>query len=170
MAEQKSEGQLDQKQIETLIKEADSKTFESIPIKERSKVTRLVRSIFVSQTSFRSGPLPPPEELARYNEIIGFGAERIFKMAEDQSVHRRQIEAKVVDAQIRQSDRGQHLGFVVAVVFLGGALWVTFAGHDAVGGILGGTTIVGIVTAFVTGKWQQKKDLEEKSPGAPLKR
>src|ERR1700740_1468101 len=46
MVDEKSEGQLDQEQIETLIREIDPKTFESIPIKERSKVTRLVRSIF----------------------------------------------------------------------------------------------------------------------------
>jgi hypothetical protein len=36
-------------------------------------------------------------------------------------------------------------------------------GHDWVGGIIAGTTVVSLVGAFITGKWQQKKSLEKKS-------
>ena len=39
-----------------------------------------------------SGPLPPPDALKRYSDIIPNGAERIMAMAEEQSKHRRELE------------------------------------------------------------------------------
>ena len=39
------------------------------------------------------------------------------------------------------------------------------AGHDVVGGILGGVDIVGLVTVFVLGKKEQRSNLDEKNPG-----
>jgi uncharacterized membrane protein len=52
-----------------------------------------------------SGPLPPPGMLARYNDALPDGADRIVKMAEDQSSHRRRMES-----------RGQIFAFVLALV------------------------------------------------------
>jgi hypothetical protein len=54
-----------QQQLETLIKEIDPKTFESIPQKVRPKVAQVVRAAVIQTSiSFSSGPLPPPEALA----------------------------------------------------------------------------------------------------------
>jgi uncharacterized membrane protein len=81
------------REIETILKEADPKTFESLDPKERQKVAQLVSVVF--QRHF-SGPLPPPEILAQYNEIVPGAAERILKMAEEQSAHRRGLEDKTI--------------------------------------------------------------------------
>lgn len=51
-----------------------------------------------------SGPIPPPEMLAQYNAVLPNGADRIVKMAEDQSAHRRRVES-----------RGQIFGFALAL-------------------------------------------------------
>jgi uncharacterized membrane protein len=66
--------------------EADPKTFDSISPKERPKVARLVNVVF--QRHF-SGPLPPPEVLAHYNEVVPGAAERILTLTEEQSAYRR---------------------------------------------------------------------------------
>jgi uncharacterized membrane protein len=171
VAPSKSEGQPDQKQIETLIKTVAGKTFESIPKSERPKVAQIVGSVvFQSSIQQFSGPLPPPEHLREYEQIVPGAAERLIKMAEDQSVHRRGLENRVIDAQIRQSDRGQWMAVAVAMLFLAGSIWVTLAGFPWVGSILGGTTVASLVGIFITSKWQQKKDLEQKRSGSPRRR
>ena len=48
-----------------------------------------------------AGPLPPPATLAAYNAIVPDAAERILKMAEAQALHRHQLEATAIRAQMR---------------------------------------------------------------------
>lgn len=79
-----------------------------------------------------SGPLPPPEVLARYNDALPGGAERIVALAEQQAKHRRKMEA-----------RGQILLFVVVLVAVIGGIVLIALGQDAFGlvpiiGALGG--------------------------------
>lgn len=111
-------------------------------------------------TSFR-GPLPPPEHLEGYNRVVEGGAERIFRMAERQSEHRVGLEDHSVKEGLKQSGRGQWFGFVLALVLIASAVFLAVNGHDVVAGILGGTTIVGLVTVFVIGKQRQQDPSEE---------
>ncbi len=76
------------------------------------------------------------------------------------------IEKTVIKSDISQSNRGQWLGFIVALLFWIAAFILSLKGHEVVAGILGGTTIVGLVTVFVTGKKIQKKELEQKDQEA----
>lgn len=48
--------------------------------------------------------------------------------------------------------RGQIFGLIVAIVFGILGLLATLTGHDWVGGILGGGTVVGLATAFIVGR------------------
>jgi uncharacterized membrane protein len=69
-----------------------------------------------------SGPLPPPAVLARYNDALPGGAERIVALAEKQAQHRRQMES-----------RGQLLLFAVVLVALVGGIMLIAIGKDAAG-------------------------------------
>lgn len=71
--------------------------------------------------------LPAPEELARYEKVVPGGAERILEMAEQQSMHRREMEEKSVSAEIRGAKMKQVLTFVLALAagVLGGVLLIT---------------------------------------------
>lgn len=60
-----------------------------------------------------SGPLPHPEILKKYDEIVTGAAERIIKQAEVQTNHRIQLETKVIDSDIRNSRLGLIFGFIV---------------------------------------------------------
>jgi Predicted membrane protein len=64
-----------------------------------------------------SGPLPPPEALARFNDIVPNGAERVFKMAEDEQAHRIASENTGLIASIAEAKRGQLLGASISIVF-----------------------------------------------------
>ena len=114
----------------------------------------------VQTVAVATGPLPPPDQLASYDQVVPGAANRILLMAENEQQNRMAI----VSAQIRQSDRGQWLAFFLALCFLIACVLVTLAGQPVVGGILGGTTVLGVVTIFITGKAQQKPAGEEKPP------
>ncbi|HZY10138.1 MAG TPA: DUF2335 domain-containing protein [Bacteroidota bacterium] len=132
---------------------------------KRERILSLFLSHFsVSIESFEShsGPLPSPQMLKKYDEILPGLAERIVGMAERQSAHRIEIEKKAIDHKLGESKRGQDYGLIIGVVGIVSAGILSFADHDIVAGIIGGSTVVGLVTTFVVGKIQQKTDLAAK--------
>jgi hypothetical protein len=62
------------------------------------------------------------------------------------------------------------MAFIVALAFLGGSLWISHDGYPVVGAMLGGATLVSLVTAFILGKRAQQKDLEQKRSGGRRKK
>lgn len=61
------------------------------------QMVRAIRAV-----SLYSGPIPPPEYVERYDNLVEGGAERIFSVWEDQSAHRISLEA-----------RGQNYAFIL---------------------------------------------------------
>lgn len=104
------------------------------------------------------GPLPPPEILKGYNQVVENGAERIVARAEKQSEHRMQLENHAIKEELKQSGRGQIFGFILGVLGLLLATLLAILGHELIAGIFGTTTIVGLVTVFVVGKKTQSKE------------
>ena len=126
----------------------------------RDKKPRLAQ-IMVEQR-IRSGPLPAPEELAAYSQIIPNGADRIMKMAEEQATHRIALEKKVVGSQQTQAFCGQIFGLVVGLTGLGLATYAAVHGQPWFGSVIGGTTLVSLVSVFVYSQRRQKAELTQK--------
>jgi len=129
-----------------------------IPAEKQTEAIKILSSISVKEASSFSGPLPPPSILSGYNDVLENGAERLMKMAENQSTHRMKLEKHAIGEELKQSKIGQIFGFILAMVGMGIALTLALYGHDTVAGIFGTTTIVGLVTVFVIGKRNQKNE------------
>ena len=69
-----------------------------------------------------SGPFPHPEILNKYNAVIPNGAERIMVMAEKQQNHRISLEKFVLENDARRADFGLILGFILALLVVGGGI------------------------------------------------
>lgn len=132
-----------------------------LPERERRAVLALIR-IRSSQTWM--GPIPPPEVLKGYNDLVPGSADRILTRMEKQSDHRMELEKMVVPQQVKQSSRGQWFGLIIGLAGLGVSLVMALTGHDVTAGIIGGTSVLGLVTVFVTGQRIEKK--ERKAEGA----
>ena len=115
-------------------------------------------SVSVTQQSSFSGPLPPPEVLGLYNEIIPNVAERLVASFEGQQSHRHQMESQVISAGIRRAWYGLWCGFVVALAGLGVAALAVVYQQQWAATVVGGGTLVGMVTVFVTGRHQQERE------------
>jgi uncharacterized membrane protein len=105
-----------------------------------------------------SGPLPPPEQLRAYDEIIEGAAREIWEDYRDRVRHRQELERRdqemaqqALSANILFGQRAQWLAFA-GVIFLALLAFVlVLLGHDTVGMVVFGTTIAGYVAAFIAG-------------------
>ena len=146
--------------LEAILAQQSPEVLKSLPKKERAKIA----NVHIEASIVRVGPLPDPHELERYNAIIPNGADRIMKMAEEQSRHRMELERKVISGQLKQTDRGQNYGLIIALVGLAISGLLGYFGQGVAASFIGGGTLVSLVTVFVLGRKKQEKDLAAKRP------
>lgn len=103
-----------------------------------------------------SGPIPHPNHLRQYEEIVPGSGDRLIKMTESQVIHRQNNENKIIDCEIKNKNRGQIFGFILALIGLLGGFSLIFYGKDGAGiGTLIGSVAV-LVLAFIYGKVSEK--------------
>ncbi|MEO5339547.1 MAG: DUF2335 domain-containing protein [Magnetococcus sp. MYC-9] len=102
------------------------------------------------------GPIPPPQMLAEYGKIVPDFPERIVKRFEEEGAHRAAMEKEMWAFQ----RRGQWMALSMGLFALACSWSLTLYGHDAVGGIVGGGTVVGLVSVFITGRISKQKNGE----------
>lgn len=127
-------------------------------IKNSSPIKQQVnpQPIVVTHQQF-SGPLPPPEVMDRYNQIIPGAAERILAMAEQDAIHQREIENAAITFKAEEVKRGQQYGFGIGVFAFTTCIVAILLGLEKAAIVIGGTTVIGLVSVFVTGRFPSKK-------------
>ena len=110
-----------------------------------------------------SGPVPLPQLLKQYDEIVPGSAKRMMDQAEKQTAHRQRQETKALDSNIKNSNWGTRFGFVLGIVALIGGLILIDRGHDNAG--LGVIALVdgSLALAFVTGTYSNRAEREAKA-------
>ena len=129
-----------------------------------SKKEEVKEALMIIRGEMYSGPIPPPEALARYEEIQSGAADRILKMAEKQQEHRMALETKAIGGQVDQSKRGQIFGFIAIFLCIGAAVFfAVVCNMTKFAATFLTVTMVTLVGLFLSGKNVMKKDLKEKS-------
>lgn len=120
-------------------------------------------SLTVSEQHF-SGPLPPPDSLAKYKEIDASIPDRIVTMAEVQQKennaarsHVMDAQSKALTAQIRHDDKGQNFALVVSVLMIVCSTFLIAIDKEIYGSLLGGGTLCGLAYIFITGRKRAKQ-------------
>lgn len=122
------------------------KALKNLSAKDKAVVIEAIRN-----ESF-SGPLPHPKILQGYDDVASGLAERIVQMAEREQAHRLACEEQMVRGAVNETVRGQWFGLIVAILLIGVAALLGMYGHEWLGGVIGGATIISLVTVFVTNK------------------
>ncbi len=99
-----------------------------------------------------SGPLPPSSELGAYDRLVPGSAKRMMDWAEEEGKHRRDMERVVIPGNSKRADRGQILGFVLALATLALAAALMFTGFSAWGVAIVIAEIAGLAGVFVFGR------------------
>ena len=121
---------------------------------EETSDTTVTREVL--KAKIRTGPLPDPETLAKYNDIYPNLAKEIVEMAKKQSEHRQYLEKEQVISETKLRLRGQLIGgcAIVILIFLGFVLILNdknIAGASAV--II---ALIGIIYSISYGKNKDK--------------
>lgn len=100
--------------------------------------------------------------LAKYNDCLPNGAERILSLAENQAKHRQGLESAVVRGNLRAETRGQVCAFILGLVAIVGGIWLIASGKDALGLSAIITAFTALAATFIYGRWQQGLERERK--------
>jgi uncharacterized membrane protein len=109
------------------------------------------------KTVIRQGPLPAPEDLEAYNNIIPGAAERILQMAEKEQsfVHNHtEINSKERYSGIK---RAQIFALIIVFALLGTTAYLGYIGQGVPAGIVGGTSLVA-VSQIIVKQWINPSD------------
>jgi uncharacterized membrane protein len=147
--------------IGDLLSEATLREIEDVSPKLASKVqdelNQSVGVVACEVVSASVGPIPSPKRLKDYDLVLPGLAKRIVDMAEKEQTHRHETEAVVIRKDYSERKTGQVLGFIIGIAALGVALWLGLDGETAVASIIGGTTVLGLVSAFIISRTMEAK-------------
>lgn len=117
--------------------------------------------------SYYEGPIPTPELLKGFEEILPGAADRILSMTEKEGEHRRSIQRRGHAAYILNERIGMFFAFLICSIAIAAGTFCIIKGAPAAGAILPAIPLATIVIAFIHGraggnKPQSKKSEEEK--------
>ena len=107
----------------------------------------------VSAIHLHRGPLPAPELLGGYDEILPGAAREIMDMALREQRHRHAIER----AESRYPFVGMAAGFVAFLLCMAGAIYLGMIGQPIIAALLVGTPLVGAIGWFINGRVQLRQ-------------
>jgi len=121
------------------------------------------------------GPLPPANELKRYDEVVPGLGERIVVMAEKEQDHRHSLDRVVIEDQAASNRniiqnrkdimlRGQAIAGGLSLIFLLAGLLVIFLKDPIVGGAIAVTGALTIVASFLNHSNGKSAVMPEKAP------
>lgn len=100
----------------------------------------------VTSVQHYAGPIPPPEFLIHYEKLYPGIAKVFLEEPHIEAEHRRSLEKKMVEEQIRLSKRGQFIACCFGIFVLLGAFASIFLGYS----LEGLATVVAAIGAFVS--------------------
>jgi uncharacterized membrane protein len=104
-----------------------------------------------------SGPLPHPEHFAQFNAILPGAAERMMKMAEDQSLHRRQMEHREQVLEHLYGGAGLLCAFLICTAAIAGSVVCILHDRNVGGTLLGGAGLAAVVGMLIAGRRSAKR-------------
>ena len=121
------------------------------------------RQLIDFQAVHHSGPIPHPALLSKYNEVVPNAAERIIKMAEEQSGHRIKMEAHIIHVDAINSTLGIIAALVITLGVLCLSAYALMLGQPIAAGFMSTLGIGGIVGTFIYGTRRRQAEREKRS-------
>ncbi|MFI4849805.1 MAG: DUF2335 domain-containing protein [Gimesia chilikensis] len=111
---------------------------------------------------FHRGPLPSPETLREYDEIVPGAAKEIIERAGKQQDHRMFLEKKTIVSDIYRGWAGLILGSLLAFLCIGGGIYLIKEGFSTTGLTAIITAVTGLVGTSIFGMWSRSDHIKKK--------
>ena len=94
-------------------------------------------------------PLPPPQVIAQFDDVVENGAERVFSQFEIEAKHRRTMEANTVRSQFRDLLVGKNFALIFVLGMIITAVYAISEGYPWLAAFLGASVLGSVVWGFV---------------------
>lgn len=118
---------------------------------------RVGQTVMQVERRHTSGPIPSPDQLKEYDEVVPGTAERIISQMLIEGDHRREMEKRELETfrdshtvQLAQRGRGQHYGLAVAILCGGLSALAMLLGFPGTAATIASGVMVTLTTVFVT--------------------
>lgn len=125
----------------------------------------IVRREFTA--TFWAGPLPHPDLLRTYDEIVPGSAKQLIDTFDRQAHHRMELEKAVILGDVSRSNRGLWMAGSGVIAVLVVAAVVILTGHDTAGIVIASVDIGSIVAVFIYGTESRRRERNEKARAVP---
>ena len=112
--------------------------------------------------AYRSGPLPPAEEMAKYESIYPGATKLLFEKFIEQTNHRMKLEKTVIEGDNRRANIGQIISAILSFLGIGMGSFLAYVGKDLVGFSLIVSSIGTLLAAFYGGAILRKIERSQK--------
>lgn len=109
------------------------------------------------QRTTLSGPIPSADEIAKYKTVDPELVNRIVSLAEKEATNRHHMDSSTLTANIEIHNKqfaerklGQKFGFCIGILGFICTVVLAWIGAENTASIVGGTTMLGLVSIFVT--------------------
>ena len=102
-------------------------------------------------------PLLPIEQIERLQQLVPQRVEWVFDQTQIESESRRTEMKRINTMVFIERMAGLVFALVIAIIGLGAAVYLAMSNHETTASIIGGTTLVGLVAAFIAGKKSDNK-------------
>lgn len=143
------------------IERALKETTKGLPDDEKGRIEAFLSRTSVLQSLWYA-PMPPPEILKAYNEVIPDAANRILRLLEVKSGHRQKVQEITVLGRLKERYKGQLFALIIALAFLFVSFVLVLEGHDVSGTIIGSVDLVALVSVFAYRRNVVKRQLSAK--------
>jgi uncharacterized membrane protein len=106
---------------------------------------------FAVSTTTTDAPLLPIDQIERLQQIAPDRVEWVFEQTQLESEHRRSESKRINTMVFAERIAGLVFAMLIAILGLGAAVYLAIQGREVTASIIGGATLVGLVTAFVAG-------------------
>jgi uncharacterized membrane protein len=136
------------------------------PSQAEQSNTRNERSSNAIEVSAQfQGPVPPPQVMAGYEEIVPGAADRLIAMAEREQAHRHQQQERLLNAQITDArqDRlearvGQIFALIIGLGSISAGATTAVLGAAIAGGFIGTGGVATLAAVFIMGRGKAVKN------------
>lgn len=116
---------------------------------KNTEPTNRPRAAVQLQQQHYCGPLPQPEDLAKYDQIVPGAAERIIKMAEKEMDFRHKSENRHHVNAVRVAVVSIVFAFISVLILSGLVLYALYKGFDAVAASIAVGSIAAVAGVFM---------------------
>jgi len=145
------------------------------------KILEVAQAVAIAMVESFSGPLPSPEMLKQYEEVLPGLAERLVVIHEKDREHDREMDSKQLEAAINYASKGQNRGYYLALIgIIAGLVAIVLGltlgeGNVAIitacsGGLISSVSLVAMVSKLIDGPNSRKQALNKKNQTSIIKK